>query len=74
MVYLTAILLPADKVAFFSMVNAQREDVVIIQAKTTRRNVAYSVRLVTVTTAEEAVTAIIEKARVIIDRKLEEHL
>jgi len=73
MVYLTATLPPADEAAFFSMVNARREDVVMIRAKTTRRNVAYSVRSVTATTAEEAVAAVVEEARVTIDRKLEEH-
>ncbi|KAG7001869.1 ATP-dependent DNA helicase hus2/rqh1 [Fusarium oxysporum f. sp. conglutinans] len=73
MVYLTATLPPADEAAFFTMVNARREDVVMIRAKTTRRNVAYSVRSVTATTAEEAIAAVVEQARVIIDQKLEEH-
>ncbi|KAF5021937.1 hypothetical protein F66182_6017 [Fusarium sp. NRRL 66182] len=73
MVYLTATLPPADEAAFFSMVNAQREDVVIIRARITRRNVAYSVRSVTATTAKEAVAAVVEEARATIDQKLEEH-
>ncbi|GKU10137.1 unnamed protein product, partial [Fusarium langsethiae] len=73
MVYLTATLPPADEAAFFSMVNARPEDVVMIRAKTTRRNVAYSVRSVTATTAEEAVAAVVEQARVTIDQKLEEY-
>jgi superfamily II DNA helicase RecQ len=73
MVYLTATLPPADEATFFSMVNARREDVVMIRAKTTRHNVAYSVRSVTATTAKEAIAAVVEEARVTIDQKLEEY-
>nr|CEG03442.1 unnamed protein product [Fusarium acuminatum CS5907] len=73
MVYLTATLPPADEASFFSLVNARREDVVMIRDKTTRRNVAYSVRSVTATTAEEAIAAVVEQARVTIDQKLDEH-
>jgi superfamily II DNA helicase RecQ len=73
-VYLTATLLPADKAAFFSMVNARPEDIVMIRAKITRRNVAYSVRSVTTMTAEEAIAAVVKQARVTIDQKLEEYL
>ncbi|SPJ72737.1 uncharacterized protein FTOL_02466 [Fusarium torulosum] len=61
MVYLTAMLPPADETAFFTMVNTRRKDVIIIRAKTIRRNVAYSVRLVTITTAEEAIAAVIDQ-------------
>ncbi|RKK72604.1 hypothetical protein BFJ71_g17488, partial [Fusarium oxysporum] len=43
MIYLTATLPPADEPAFFSLINARHEDVVMIRARTTRRNVAYSV-------------------------------
>jgi superfamily II DNA helicase RecQ len=73
MVYLTATLPPADEASFFSLVNARREDVVMIRDKTTRRNVAYSVRSVTATTAEEAIAAVVEQARVTIDQKLDEY-
>ncbi|KAL9563860.1 hypothetical protein ACKAV7_011895 [Fusarium commune] len=73
MVYLTAILPPANEPVFFGMINARSEDVVMIRAKIARRNVAYSVRLVTATTVDEAITAVIEQARAIIDQKLEEY-
>lgn len=73
MVYLTATLPPVDELAFFSIVNARREDVIMIRAKTTRRNVAYSVRSVTATALGEATAAVVEQARATIDEKLEEY-
>ncbi|EWY79399.1 hypothetical protein FOYG_17444 [Fusarium oxysporum NRRL 32931] len=73
MVYLTATLPPSDELAFFSLINARHEDVVIVRARTTRSNVAYSVKSVPASTAAEAVTAVIEQARVTIDQKLEEY-
>lgn len=73
MVYLTVILPPVDEASFFSLVNIWREDVIMIRDKIIRRNVAYSVKLVTAMTAEEAITVVIEQARVIIDQKLDKH-
>ncbi|KAF4449204.1 hypothetical protein F53441_7480 [Fusarium austroafricanum] len=73
MVYLTATLLPSDELAFLSLINACKEDVVMVRARTTCSNVAYSVRLVPALSANKAITAVIEKARVIIDQKLEEY-
>ncbi|KAK2470533.1 hypothetical protein H9L39_17829 [Fusarium oxysporum f. sp. albedinis] len=73
MIYLTATLPPADEPAFFSLINARHEDVVMIRARTTRRNVAYSVRSVPASTVEEAITAIVEEAKVTIDQKQEEY-
>ncbi|KAF5227551.1 hypothetical protein FANTH_14744 [Fusarium anthophilum] len=73
MIYLTATLPPADEPAFFSLINARHEDVVMIRARTTRGNVAYSVRSVPASTVEEAVTAVVEQAKVTIDQKLEEY-
>ncbi|KAH7231628.1 P-loop containing nucleoside triphosphate hydrolase protein, partial [Fusarium redolens] len=73
MIYLTATLPPADEPAFFSLINARHEDVVMIRARTTRGNVVYSVRSVPASTVEEAVAAIVEQAMVTIDQKLEEY-
>jgi hypothetical protein len=67
MIYLTATLPPADEPAFFSLINAWHEDVVIIRARITRGNVAYSVRSVPASTIKEAVTAIVEQAKLTID-------
>jgi superfamily II DNA helicase RecQ len=74
MVYLTATLPPAEEQAFFELVNVRQEDVVMIRARTARRNVAYSVKSVTATNVEEAVVAIVEQARVTIDQMLEQYL
>jgi superfamily II DNA helicase RecQ len=66
-IYLTATLLPADEPAFFSLINARHEDIVMIRARITRGNVAYSVRSVPASTIEEAVTAVVEQAKVTIE-------
>lgn len=73
-IYLTAILLPADKPAFFSLINVQHEDIIIIRARIIRRNIAYSIRSVLALTIKEVITAIIKEAKVIINQKLEEYL
>jgi superfamily II DNA helicase RecQ len=73
MVYLTATLPPADKSDFFNLVNTRRDDVVIIQAKITRSNLAYSIRSFTATTVKEATAAVVENTKAIIDQKLEEY-
>ncbi|KAJ3453241.1 hypothetical protein MRS44_018896 [Fusarium solani] len=73
MVYLTATLPPTLEYDFFSIVNARAEDVVMIRARTTRGNVVYSVISVPATTAREATAAIVNQAKEVIDRKLEEH-
>ncbi|RMI97529.1 hypothetical protein CDV36_016209 [Fusarium kuroshium] len=73
MVYLTATLPPSLEHDFFRTVNAREEDVVMIRARTTRGNVAYSVTSVAATTAREATAAIVSHAKHVIDRKLEEY-
>jgi superfamily II DNA helicase RecQ len=73
MVYLTAILPPAEERAFFRLVNVRQEDVVMIRARTTHRNVAYNIRSVTATTVKEAIAMIVKQVRVTIDQKLEEY-
>ncbi|KAJ4127423.1 hypothetical protein NW754_013610, partial [Fusarium falciforme] len=69
-----ATLPPTLEYDFFSIVNARAEDVVMIRARTTRGNVVYSVISVPATTAREATAAIVNQAKEVIDRKLEEHL
>jgi superfamily II DNA helicase RecQ len=73
MVYLTATFPPADESDFFNLVNTRRDDVVMIRAKTTRSNLAYSVRSFTAATVGEATAAVVELAKAIIDQKLEEY-
>ncbi|KAF4449200.1 hypothetical protein F53441_7482 [Fusarium austroafricanum] len=73
MVYLTATLPPSDELAFFSLINTRHEDVIMVRARTTRSNVAYSVKSVPASTAAGAVTAVVEQARVTIDQMLEKY-
>jgi superfamily II DNA helicase RecQ len=73
MVYLTATLPPADESDFFSLINTHSEDVVMIRAKTTRNNLAYSVESLTAATAEEAMAVVVETVKATIDQKLEEY-
>jgi superfamily II DNA helicase RecQ len=72
-VYLMTTLPPADKPAFFSIVNIRREDIVMVRAKITRHNVAYNVRSITAISVDKAIAAIIKQVRAIIDQKLEEY-
>jgi superfamily II DNA helicase RecQ len=72
-VYLTTTLPPTDETTFFDLINARREDIVMIRAKTTRSNMAYSVRSGTATTVDKAITAVIVQVRATIDQKLEEY-
>ncbi|KAF4442495.1 hypothetical protein F53441_11726, partial [Fusarium austroafricanum] len=73
MVYLTATLPPSDELAFFSLINTRHEDVIMVRARTTRSNVAYSVKSVPASTAAGAITAVVEQARVTIDQMLEKY-
>ncbi|KAL6406184.1 hypothetical protein AUP68_10351 [Ilyonectria robusta] len=53
--------------------NTRREDVVMIRMRTTRTNVAYSVRSIPAASAGEATAAVVLTAREIVDQKLEEY-
>lgn len=71
MVYLTATLPPRQEKAFFDLINAREEDVVMIRTRTTRTNVGYSVKTMTATSAAEAGETMVRRVREILDEKLE---
>ncbi|KAH7144098.1 P-loop containing nucleoside triphosphate hydrolase protein [Dactylonectria estremocensis] len=73
MVYLTATLPPTREDALFSLINTRREDVVMIQMRITRTNVAYSVRSISSASAGEATAAVTLATREIVNQKLEEY-
>ncbi|KAL6416340.1 uncharacterized protein AUP68_00557 [Ilyonectria robusta] len=72
-VYLTATLPPTQEDTLFSLINTRHEDVVMIRMRTTRTNVAYSVRSIPAASAGEATAAVVLTAREIVDQKLEEY-
>lgn len=73
MVYLTATLPQTQEDTFFAAVNTRREDVTMIRSKTTRPNIAYSVRSFIASTVEETVAQAVEETKKVIDQKLEEY-
>lgn len=73
MVYLTATLPPTREDTLFNLMNTKREDVVMIRMRTTRTNIAYSVRSFPAASAEDATAVITLTARELVNQKLVEY-